>query len=498
METIMDNVTTVHTVREVVGVLEDQETLFDTIDGLLSSGFDRAELSMLAGQTTVEEKLGRVFQKVSELEDDPAVPRIAYVSNESIGEAEGGLIGSLLYIGATAATGSVVASGGPISAAIGAAVLAGGSGLMLGTVLAAILDKHHGDYFQQQIDKGGLLLWVRVWDDADERRATDILKRHSAEDVHAHEYQAARPEYGTGEHKTEPNLANTPSPDPVVNGFFHAATNTITYVVHAAGETQAAIIDPVLDFDPKSGRAARYAADEIVNFVQNNNLKVEWILETHVHADHLTAAPYLQERLGGRTAIGEHIREVQTTFAKMFNAEPEFSTDGSQFDHLFTDREQFQIGSLNARVVHTPGHTPACVTYVVGNAAFAGDTIFMPDYGTARADFPGGNAVTLYRSIHRIFELDPGTRLFLCHDYGALGRKDFAWETTVAEQRKDNIHINDSISEAEFVAMRTARDGTLDMPVLLFPSVQVNMRAGGFPPAEGNGVSYLKIPVDEI
>ncbi len=285
---------------------------------------------------------------------------------------------------------------------------------------------------------------------------------------------------------------------PEVKGFFDEATYTISYVVRDPETRAAAIIDSVLDYDPKSGRTKTESADAVIAFVKANQLEVQWILETHAHADHLTAAPYLKDRLGGRIGIGAHITDVQTIFGKVFNAETGFRTDGSQFDRLFTDGETFKIGGIEARVMHTPGHTPACLTYVIGNAAFVGDTLFMPDYGTARADFPGGDARTLYRSIQKIFALPEGTRLFMCHDYGAPGRKEFAWETTVGEERARNVHVKTGTSEEAFVTLREARDKTLDMPVLILPSVQVNMRAGHFPPAEDNGITYLKIPVNAL
>jgi len=284
--------------------------------------------------------------------------------------------------------------------------------------------------------------------------------------------------------------------NPIVQAFFDEATFTVSYIVREPEGPRCAIIDSVLDYDPKAGRTSTVSADAIVDAVRRQGLTVEWILETHAHADHLTAAPYLKDKLGGTTAIGAHIRDVQAIFSKVFNAEASFRTDGSQFDRLFEDGESFRIGSLEARVLHTPGHTPACLTYVMGDAAFVGDTLFMPDYGTARCDFPGGDAATLYRSIHKVLALPPETRIFLCHDYKAPGRDTYAWETTVAEERARNIHVHDGVGEAEFVAMRTARDRTLAMPVLILPSVQVNMRAGHLPPAEDNGTRYLKIPVD--
>jgi glyoxylase-like metal-dependent hydrolase (beta-lactamase superfamily II) len=253
-----------------------------------------------------------------------------------------------------------------------------------------------------------------------------------------------------------------------------------------------------LDFDPKSGRTATRSADRLIETVRQEQLKIEWILETHVHADHLTAAPYVKAKLGGSHGIGAHVRDVQKIFKTIFNPEPGFATDGSQFDHLFEDGERFTIGTLEARALHTPGHTPADMTYIVGDAAFVGDTLFMPDYGTARADFPGGNATALYRSIRRILDLPPETRIFTCHDYKAPGRDTYAWESTVGEQRAKNVHVHDGISEEGFVAMRTARDARLEMPTLILPSVQVNMRAGHLPPPEANGIVYLKIPVNAL
>ena len=286
--------------------------------------------------------------------------------------------------------------------------------------------------------------------------------------------------------------------NPKVEAFFDKETFTVTYVVAEPSGSHCAIIDSVLNYDPKSGRTSTDAADKVVNFVKSNDLTVDWILETHVHADHLSASPYLKEKLGGATGIGEHIVEVQGIFNEVFNTEPEFATDGSQFDHLIADGETFRIGAMTARAIHTPGHTPACLTYVIGDAAFVGDTLFMPDYGTARADFPGGDAATLYRSIQKVFALPDETRLFMCHDYLAPGRETYAWETTVAEERESNVHVGKGATEADFVAMRTERDKTLAMPTLILPSVQVNMRAGHLPPAENNGVSYLKIPVNAL
>jgi glyoxylase-like metal-dependent hydrolase (beta-lactamase superfamily II) len=285
---------------------------------------------------------------------------------------------------------------------------------------------------------------------------------------------------------------------PDVTTFFDEATFTATHLVVEPDGRHAAIVDSVRDFDPKSGRTSTKSADEVLAFVEKNGLIVHWILETHAHADHLTAAPYLKEKLGAKIGIGDHITVVQDTFKAVFNTGDEFRTDGSQFDHMFKDGETFNVGALEVRVMHTPGHTPACVTYVAGDAAFVGDTLFMPDYGTARCDFPGGDAATLYKSIHKILSLPAETRLFLCHDYKAPGRDDYVWETTVAAERESNIHVHEGVSEAEFVKMREQRDATLEMPVLILPSVQVNMRAGAFPPAEENGVSYLKLPLNAL
>lgn len=286
--------------------------------------------------------------------------------------------------------------------------------------------------------------------------------------------------------------------NPEVKTFFDEVTFTATHVVWDPQTKATAIVDSVKDYDPKSGRTKTESADKIISFVNNQGLKVEWILETHVHADHLTAAPYLKGKLGGKTGIGARINTVQGVFKKIFNAEESFATDGRQFDKLFEDGETFSIGKLEARVMHTPGHTPACSTYVIGDAAFVGDTLFMPDYGTARCDFPGGDARQLYNSIQKILALPPETRLFLCHDYKAPGRDDYVWETTVAEERAKNVHVHEGVTENDFVKMRTERDKTLEMPVLILPSVQVNMRAGDLPPAEDNGVRYLKIPLDSL
>jgi glyoxylase-like metal-dependent hydrolase (beta-lactamase superfamily II) len=284
---------------------------------------------------------------------------------------------------------------------------------------------------------------------------------------------------------------------PEVHGFFDQGTNTISYIVADPATRRAAIIDSVLDFDAKSGRTRTDSADRIVAEIGRLGLAVDWILETHAHADHLSAAPYVQQKVGGRIAIGEQITEVQKTFKTIFNLERGFTADGRQFDHLFADGEGFHIGRIEGHVMHTPGHTPACVTYLIGDAAFVGDTLFMPDYGTARCDFPGGCARQLYRSIRKILALPPATRLFVCHDYMPGGRP-VKWETTVAEQRARNLHVHDSISEDEFVAMRTARDKTLDMPALIVPSVQINIRAGHLPPAEDNGIRYVKVPLNVL
>jgi glyoxylase-like metal-dependent hydrolase (beta-lactamase superfamily II) len=283
-----------------------------------------------------------------------------------------------------------------------------------------------------------------------------------------------------------------------IASFFDPATFTVTYVTHDPATLEAAVIDPVLDFDPSSGRTHTHSADRVIEYVNLHNLKVMWLLETHAHADHFSAAPYLQEKLGGRIAIGADIITVQEVFGKLFNAGREFERDGSQFDTLFKDGDNFTIGNLPVTVMHVPGHTPACIAYVVGEAVFVGDTMFMPDYGTARADFPGGDARTLFRSLRRILSLPPQTRLFMCHDYLPKERTTYVWETTVTAEREGNIHAHDGITEDEFVQMREARDATLDMPRLILPSVQVNMRAGHLPPPDDNGVTYLKIPVNAV
>jgi glyoxylase-like metal-dependent hydrolase (beta-lactamase superfamily II) len=283
-----------------------------------------------------------------------------------------------------------------------------------------------------------------------------------------------------------------------VEAFFDPATFTYSYVVSDPATQRCAIVDSVLDYDPAAGRTSQQNADRLIAYVREQDLQVDWLLETHVHADHLSAALYLKRELGGQLAIGEQITVVQNTFGKLFNAGPEFATDGRQFDRLFADGERFQVGNIEARVIHTPGHTPACLTYVIGDAAFVGDTLFMPDYGTARCDFPGGDARVLFRSIRKLFDLPAQTRLFMCHDYKAPGREEFLNETTVAEERAHNVHVHEGVSEDDFVAMRRARDATLGMPTLILPSVQVNMRAGQLPPAEDNGTRYLKIPLDVL
>jgi glyoxylase-like metal-dependent hydrolase (beta-lactamase superfamily II) len=285
---------------------------------------------------------------------------------------------------------------------------------------------------------------------------------------------------------------------PVIKAFFDPTTFTVSYVVHDPATRRAAVIDSVLDYDPASGRTSTASADAIVAYVGEKALVVDWLLETHAHADHLSAAPYLQRKLGGKIAIGEHITTVQDVFGKLFNVGADFRHDGSDFDQLWKDGDQFAIGDLSVTVLHVPGHTPACIAYVIGDAVFVGDTMFMPDYGTARADFPGGDARTLYRSARRILALPPETRLFMCHDYLPEGRTDYVWETTVEAERAANVHIHDGLTEDEFVAMREARDATLDMPRLILPSVQVNMRAGHLPAAEDNGVTYLKIPLNAV
>jgi glyoxylase-like metal-dependent hydrolase (beta-lactamase superfamily II) len=285
---------------------------------------------------------------------------------------------------------------------------------------------------------------------------------------------------------------------PHVEAFFDEATNTVSYVVREPEGRACAIIDSVLDFDPASGRTDTRSADAIVDRVTREGLRVEWILETHVHADHLSAAPYLQEKLGGRIGIGDRITVVQETFGKFFNEGTEFQRDGSQFDALFKEGDSFHIGQLRGDVLHTPGHTPACLTYVIGDAAFVGDTLFMPDYGTARCDFPGGSSETLFKSIHKILSLPDETRIFVGHDYKAPKRENYAWETTVGEQKALNVHVGDGRSIEEFVRMRDERDATLGVPRLILPSIQVNMRAGQMPPKDDKGKVFLKIPVNKL
>jgi glyoxylase-like metal-dependent hydrolase (beta-lactamase superfamily II) len=281
---------------------------------------------------------------------------------------------------------------------------------------------------------------------------------------------------------------------PNIRAFFDEPTNTVSYLVWNPDERRGVVIDPVLDFDPASGTVDDGSVEELLKAAEDEGIAIEWVLETHVHADHLSGAPLIKARTGAKVAIGEHVRDVQTIFRPIFGAE-DMKADGSDFDRLLKDGERFEAGGLDIEVIHTPGHTPACVSYRIGDAVFVGDTLFMPDYGTARTDFPGGCARQLYRSIRKLLSLPPDTRLFMCHDYKAPGRDRFAWETTVAEQRRANQHIHDGVGEDEFVAMREARDRTLATPKLLIPSIQVNMRAGRFPPAEGDGVRYLRIPV---
>ncbi len=288
-----------------------------------------------------------------------------------------------------------------------------------------------------------------------------------------------------------------PTAKPEVTGFFDADTNTISYLVRDPASDACAVIDSVMDIDYAAGRITHQGADRIVAEIRDRGLKLEWIIETHVHADHLSAAPYIQEVLGGKLGIGAEIITVQETFGKIFNEGTEFQRDGSQFDRLFKDGDNYRIGSLTGHALHTPGHTPACMTHVVGDAAFIGDTLFMPDGGSARADFPGGDARTLYRSIRRVLSLPGDTRLFICHDYGPNGRA-ICYQTTVAEERAHNIHVKDGIGEDEFVAMREARDKTLAMPKLIIPSLQCNMRAGQLPPKDGDGKTFLKVPVNAL
>lgn len=288
------------------------------------------------------------------------------------------------------------------------------------------------------------------------------------------------------------------SPRPVVRSFFDETTFTASHVVHDPSTREAAIIDSVLDYDPASGRTGSSSAQAILEYIRAESLTVTWQLETHAHADHLSAAPWLQEQLGGKLAIGAEITHVQEVFGKIFNAGTRFARDGSQFDHLFRDGERFRIGEIEAIALHVPGHTPADMAFVIGDCAFIGDTLFMPDFGTARADFPGGDARQLYRSIRRLLSLPRETRLFLCHDYKAPGRDWFAWETTIGAQRDSNLHVHDGVSEDEFVEMRTKRDATLSLPNLIMPSVQINMRGGRLPEPEENGTRYIKIPLDKL
>ena len=287
------------------------------------------------------------------------------------------------------------------------------------------------------------------------------------------------------------------SVNPDVKAFFDPATNTISYVVKDPDSNACAVVDSVMDIDYAAGRITYDHADEIIAYIEQNGLKLEWLIETHVHADHLSAAPYIQSKLGGKLGIGDKITVVQDTFGKVFNEGTEFQRDGSQFDRLFSDGDTYKIGGMTAFAMYTPGHTPACMVHVIGNAAFVGDTLFMPDGGSARADFPGGDAGTLYDSIQKLLALPDDMRLFMCHDYGPNGR-DIQWETTVAAEREHNIHVRDGVSEDEFVAMREARDATLDMPKLIIPSLQVNMRAGQLPPKDESGKTFLKVPVNGL
>ena len=286
--------------------------------------------------------------------------------------------------------------------------------------------------------------------------------------------------------------------DPEVFDFFDEKTNAASYIVKDPSSSKCAVIDSVLDFDVTSGTIKTDFADKLAKKVTDLNLEVDWVIETHVHADHLSAAPYLAEKFSAKIAIGSNIDVVQKLFGKIFNAGTEFQMDGSQFDVLFEEGDTFEIGNMVAEVLHTPGHTPACVTYVIGNSAFIGDTLFMPDFGTARADFPGGSATDLYNSIQKILSLPDKTRLFLCHDYKAPGREEFCWETTVFEQKFENVHVGGGKSKSEFVKFRTERDKKLGMPKLILPSIQVNMRAGHLPPKEDDGEHYLKIPINRI
>lgn len=285
---------------------------------------------------------------------------------------------------------------------------------------------------------------------------------------------------------------------PEVKAFFDEATFTISYVVVDPETKVCAVVDSLLDFDQASGRTSTESADTLIAWVKDNGLTVDWIIDTHVHADHLTAAPYIKSQLGGRTAIGDHISTVQEVFKAIFNEGQKFHTDGSQFDHLFADGETYKVGNIEAKAIHTPGHTPACMTHLIGDAVFVGDTIFMPDFGTARCDFPGGDAGTLFDSIQKLFALPDETRMFLCHDYKAPGRDEYVWETTVGEEKAKNIHVKTGTTKEDFIKMRTERDATLAMPKLILPSVQINMRAGNMPEPEDNGQRYMKLPINAL
>ncbi len=285
---------------------------------------------------------------------------------------------------------------------------------------------------------------------------------------------------------------------PNIKAFFDEATKTVSYVVSDPETNICAVVDSLLDYDIASGRTHTTSADVLIAFIKRAGLRVEWIIDTHVHADHLTAAPYIKAQLGGKTAIGEHIVAVQKVFTEIFNEGQHFHTNGAQFDHLFKDGEKYTVGSIDAHAIHTPGHTPACMVHSIGDAAFVGDTLFMPDFGTARCDFPGGDAQQLYQSIQKIFQLPQNTRLFTCHDYKAPDRAEYAWESTVEEQMTSNVQVRKNITENEFVEMRTARDAKLGMPQLIIPSVQINMRAGNMPEPESNGTRYLKVPLNTL
>lgn len=285
---------------------------------------------------------------------------------------------------------------------------------------------------------------------------------------------------------------------PEVKGFFDPATFTISYIVADPETKKCAVVDSLLDFDQASGRTKTASADILIAYVKDHGLSCEWIIDTHVHADHLTAAPYVKQMLGGKTAIGDKISTVQNVFSEIFNEGQAFHTDGRQFDHLFADGETYKIGNIEGKAIHTPGHTPACMSHLIGDALFVGDTIFMPDFGTARCDFPGGDAGTLFDSIQKLFTLPAETRIFLCHDYKAPGRDEFVWETTVGEEKRANIHVKDGTTRNAFIKMRTERDATLDMPKLILPSVQINMRAGNMPEPEENGQRYMKIPINAL